>query len=145
LLSAARAREERHEWLGTAVDGGNLDAVDLDAEVVDAEPGRRGHEVLDRLHPRPVLSHGRRIVRIDDALRRCGNRVAVAGHVEHDAGIRGSGTEGDPARLAGMKPHTVQTDLLPGRPLVHGRVDCQQRECHNAGDRHTPATNTTYN
>src|SRR5207237_1311821 len=83
----ARGRQQRHERLGAAVAGGDLRAVDGDLEVVDAETGGGREQVLDRLNPRAVATDGGRVVRVDDALGRGGDRVDVAGNSENDTGV----------------------------------------------------------
>jgi hypothetical protein len=85
LGGPARRVQKRHEGLGAAVHRGHLDALDLDVEVVDAEAGGGGHEVLDGLDAAAVVADRRRVVRVHDALRRRRDRGAVRADVEDDA------------------------------------------------------------
>src|SRR2546425_4467989 len=75
LLGAPRRRQQSDERLGATVPGGDFRAVDLHVEVVDAQPGRRGHEVLHRLNPRPLAPDGRRVMGVGHRLRAGGERV----------------------------------------------------------------------
>jgi hypothetical protein len=119
LRLASGVRQQCHEGFGAAVGRGYLGAVHLDAEVVDAEAGRGRHEVLDRLDSRPALSDGRGVVRIDDTLGRSRDRIAVGTDAEDDAGVGRSGCQGQPGRLARMKPNSLQRHRLPDSLLAH--------------------------
>jgi len=63
----------------------SISAVHTNVEVVDAEAGRRRHEVLDGLDANAVPTDRRRVVRIDDALGRRRDRLAVLADAEDDA------------------------------------------------------------
>ena len=119
LLLAARERQQRHEGLRAAVERGDLGPVHLDLDVVDAEPGRRRHEVLDGLDARRVQAQGRRVVRVDDALGPCRNPLAGCAHLEHDACIRRRGGDGDTGDLARVQADSFDTDRLSNGVLTH--------------------------
>ena len=128
LLVAPGCGEQRHERLRAPVGRRDLGTVHLDLEVVDAEPGGRGEQVLDRLDTRAVLSDRRRPVRVHDALRR--RRDVIAAHPEDDARVFGGGREGDPGWLAGMETDPVQRDRLSDRMLSHEPERNEQPRCH---------------
>src|SRR3989449_10515955 len=118
LLGAPRRRQQSDERLGATVPGGDFRAVDLDVEVVDAEPGRGGHEVLHRLNPRPVAPDGRRVMAVDDALRRGGNRLVVARPPEGGGGGGGGGGHPDPPPPSGGGTDAVHRPRPSDRPPV---------------------------
>src|SRR2546425_5300493 len=102
LLGAPRRRQQSDERLGATVPGGDFRAVDLDVEVVDAEPGRRGHEVLHRLNPRPLAPDGRRVMGVGHRLRAGGNRLLVGPPPRRGGrGWGGGGARGSPPAFRG--------------------------------------------
>ena len=119
LLRAAGGREQRHERLRAPVQRRDLGAVHLDVQVVDAEPGRGGHEVLDRLDAGAVHPQRRRVVRVDDAVDRRGDPLAGRLDPEHDARIRGTRCERDAGDLTRMEPDTLDADRPANGVLAH--------------------------
>ncbi len=117
LRSAPGREEQRDERLGAAVDGRDLGAVHLDLEVVDPQAGGGGHQVLDRLDPGPVASDRRRVVRVDDALRR--GRDALGPDAEDDARVRRGRGHREAHGLAGVKADPVEGCRLADRVLSH--------------------------
>ena len=96
LLDASRGGQQRDEGLGAAVGGGDLRAVDLDVEVVDAEPGRGGHQVLHGLDAGSVAAHRGGVVRVDHAVGRGPDQLAVRPGAECDTRIGRRRGERDP-------------------------------------------------
>src|SRR6266850_5990736 len=130
LRRAADGLHELHERLGAAVGRRQLGAVDTDVEVVDAEAGRRRHQVLDRLDPRAVLAERGGVVGIDDALGRGGDGIAVLTDAEDDAGIGGTWGQRHANSLAAVQPNTFQADRLTDGVLSHDRAEKEQPGCH---------------
>src|SRR3989442_3670830 len=127
LLRAPRRRQQSDERLCATVPRRDFPAVDLDGQGVGAEPRRGRPEGPPRLNPRPVAPDGRRVMAVDDALRRGGNRLVVARYPEGDAGVGRRGRHRDPHRPSGVKTDAVHRHRLANRPLVHGRRREEQR------------------
>ena len=87
-------------------------------------------EVLDRLDADPVAADRGRVVRVDDALRQRGDRIAVAAIPEDDSGVgRGRG-ERDLDPLTRVKPHTFEHDRLPDGLLANHDPLYRHVRCH---------------
>src|SRR5215467_5158555 len=119
LLQAARGREHRHEGLRAPVQRGNLGAVHVDLDVVDAKPGRRRHQVLDGLNARALHTEGRRVVGVDNALGPGRDPLARRAQVEHHARVHGCGGNGDAGDLARMQADSLDAHWLSNGVLAH--------------------------
>src|SRR5215469_16783896 len=67
----------------------------------------------------PVATNRRRVMRVDDALGRGGNGIAVLTDAEDDARVRGAGRQRDANRLSRVQPNTFQADRLADGVLSH--------------------------
>src|SRR5690606_19615681 len=109
----------------TAIENRNLGVVDLDHEIVDAEPGHGGHQVLDGHHLVAIVVSDRgaevglgdlRSVSTDQAS--LGARIDA---LEDDPLARRGRVEMDSDRLAAMYADAGQADaLLQCCLLIHG-------------------------
>ena len=119
LLRAPGRGQQRHERARASVEGRDLSPLDLDLEIVDAETGGGGEQVLHRLDARAVPSDRRRVVGVAHALGRGGNSLGMTMLTEDDARVRRSRSEGDASGLAGVQPDPVRAHRRSDRSLVH--------------------------
>ena len=84
----------------TAVEPGQLIARDVDQEVVDAQPGGRGHQVLDGADPNPERPHRGGEMAIHHMLGIGRNQAALRQRVSAD--------QGNDKRQCDSQNHTFQ-------------------------------------
>lgn len=92
-----------------AVDDWHFGAVDLDAQVVDAQAAQRSQQVFDGGDARLADSEGGRERRVDDVFGTNGNDglVSQIGADEHQAVVDGRRNEPQRDGLAGVKPDAL--------------------------------------
>jgi hypothetical protein len=124
FLDAGRL-EQIDERGGRSVEDGDLFRIDLHMGVVDAQPGQRRHQVFDGAQPGAILfeagrhagvAHGKRIgLDIHD-------RIQIDA-LEHDAGVRRSGTQDERHLAAGMEADAGGANQgLEGALFQHVRI-----------------------
>src|SRR5262245_42574712 len=119
LLSAPGRVEECHERASAAVESGDLAPLDLDLQVVDAQAGGRGQEMLHRLDARAVPPDRRGVVGTADALRGGGDSVGMTALPKDDPRVRRRWRQGHANGLAGVQPDAAHADGGLDGPLVH--------------------------
>ena len=115
-MADARALDDLHERLCAAVHDRDFLVGEFDADVVDAETPKRGHEVFDRSDLYAALADARRQRRVGDVLRPGPNEPSRhVQAVEFDSRIG----------IGGTKRHTDGTPAMYADPdCVGGTVDC---------------------
>src|SRR6186713_1772409 len=127
-----RALEKVHELLGAAVQPGQLLTGDVHQEIVDAQPRRGRHEVLDGPDPDAERAHGRGEVAVDHMIG-VGRDEGAIRRPEENAGIAPGGGYGQANRLSGVETETLDCDRASyGRLMVHGWARREQARCHTA-------------
>ena len=105
FLDAGRL-QQKDERRGGTVHDRHLGGVQIDEQVVDAQTGQGGHEVLHRGNARAAMLQSGTHARVADQMR-VGleiDRLGQVGTPENQTGIRRRGAQGDVHLLPGMQP-----------------------------------------
>ena len=111
LLDDPGLLDQQNERRGAAVHDRQLGGVEVDIDVVDAEPAERGHQMLDGVDLHAVAHQARRQAGFADRFGARGNidRRGQVDAPEHDAGFGRRRAQGEADFLSG-----VQADARSG-------------------------------
>jgi len=118
LLEAGRLQQE-HERRGAAVHDRHFRPREVDVEIVDPEPGERGHQVLDGGHLSPAALERAAQARVAHRLgaRADVDRRREIDPAEDDAGVARRGTQRHDDLAAGVQADSGGLDYRLDGPL----------------------------
>ena len=130
------------ERRGAAVHHGQLGAVDLDPDVVDAQAVERAEQVLDRAHGGVTAAELRRERGRHDLARARRNldRLPEVGAHEHDPRVRARGMQRQLRCRSAVEPHPRTGNFLRNRALKQNDPPPIVRDRQGVGRERLPGT-----